>query len=164
MLVLGFDCWVKKPCYRWKTSLVVGGNWTRVLADSMAIAAIALNHWQYWPIHRRSSTKFRYYIFTNLNWLSSCILLQKGKIVLTRSYATMLMLHAKVDILAKIQTLTQFSIWSVSDFYFQNFPFSNYSLFAIAQVYMFVLCLEPTELTKHFKVNRKFIKTSAQPW
>ena len=37
MLVLGFDCWMEKPYYRWKTPLVVGGTWTHVLADSIAI-------------------------------------------------------------------------------------------------------------------------------
>ena len=42
MLALGFDCWVEKPCYRRKTSLVIGGTRTRVLADSIAIAANAL--------------------------------------------------------------------------------------------------------------------------
>ena len=41
---VGIHCWVEKPCYRRKTSLVVGGTRTQVLADSMAIAASALNH------------------------------------------------------------------------------------------------------------------------
>ena len=44
MLALGFDCRVEKPCYRRKTSLVVGGTWTQVLADSIAIAASGLDH------------------------------------------------------------------------------------------------------------------------
>ena len=44
IVALGFDCWVEKPCHRikklhWSS---VGGTWTRVLADSMAIAACAL--------------------------------------------------------------------------------------------------------------------------
>ena len=41
-LALGFDWGVKKPCYRRKTSLVVGGTRTQVLADSMTIAASTL--------------------------------------------------------------------------------------------------------------------------
>ena len=44
MLALGFDWGVEKPYYRRKTSLVVGGTRTRVLADSMTIAATALDH------------------------------------------------------------------------------------------------------------------------
>ena len=43
VISLGFDCWVEKPCYRRKTPLAVGGTWTQVLADRMAIAARALN-------------------------------------------------------------------------------------------------------------------------
>ena len=35
---------MEKPCYRQKTPLVIGGTRTQVLADSMAIAASALNH------------------------------------------------------------------------------------------------------------------------
>ena len=49
MLALGFDCWVEKPCYRQKTSLVLGGTWTQVLADSMVIAVSALNHEHFSP-------------------------------------------------------------------------------------------------------------------
>ena len=44
MLALGFDCWVEKSYYRRKTPLGVGGTQTQVLADSIAIAASALNH------------------------------------------------------------------------------------------------------------------------
>ena len=44
ILALGFDCWMGKPCYRWKTPLVLGETRTRVLADSITIAASALNH------------------------------------------------------------------------------------------------------------------------
>ena len=44
IIALGFDGRVENPCYRRKTPLVVGGTWTQVLADSMVIAASALNH------------------------------------------------------------------------------------------------------------------------
>ena len=44
MLALGFDWIVEKPYYRIKTPLVVGETRTQVLADSMTIAANALNH------------------------------------------------------------------------------------------------------------------------
>ena len=43
-LVLGFDCWVKKPCYCQNALSVIGGSWTQVLADSMAIAGREQNH------------------------------------------------------------------------------------------------------------------------
>ena len=39
---LGFG--VQKLCYKRKTPLVLGGTRTQVIADSMAIAASALNH------------------------------------------------------------------------------------------------------------------------
>ena len=46
ILVFGFHWWVEKPCYKWKkTPLVIGGTRTQVLADSMAIAVSALNHY-----------------------------------------------------------------------------------------------------------------------
>ena len=35
----GMDWWVDKPSNKWKTSLVIGGTRTRVLAYSMAITA-----------------------------------------------------------------------------------------------------------------------------
>ena len=44
MLALRFDCCGRKPCYRQKTPLVLGGTRTQDLADSIAIAARALNH------------------------------------------------------------------------------------------------------------------------
>ena len=44
VVALGFDWWVKKPSYRRKTSLVVGGTLTQALAYNMAIAASALDH------------------------------------------------------------------------------------------------------------------------
>ena len=34
--------WLEKPCYGWKNSLVVGGTRTRVLADSVTVAASTL--------------------------------------------------------------------------------------------------------------------------
>ena len=39
ILALGFNYWVENPCDKNKFLLVVGGTWTQVLADSMAIAA-----------------------------------------------------------------------------------------------------------------------------
>ena len=44
MLVFVFDYGEKKPYYRKKTPLVVSGIWIHALANSMAIAASALNH------------------------------------------------------------------------------------------------------------------------
>ena len=44
VLVFGFDFGVEKIFYRRKTPLAVGETQTQVLADNMAIAAIALNH------------------------------------------------------------------------------------------------------------------------
>ena len=44
----GFDLSVKKAYYRRKTPLVESGTRTRVLADSMTIAASALNHCTTW--------------------------------------------------------------------------------------------------------------------
>ena len=41
---LGFDCWVEKPYYRRKTPLVIGGSRTRVIMDSIAIAASVLTY------------------------------------------------------------------------------------------------------------------------
>ena len=42
--MLGFTRGVEKPFYKRKTPLVVGGTRTRALADSMTIAASALDH------------------------------------------------------------------------------------------------------------------------
>ena len=53
MLVLGFDWWGEKPCYRRISPLAVVEIWTQVLADSMAIAASALNHYVTWTIYYR---------------------------------------------------------------------------------------------------------------
>ena len=57
MLALGFDCWVEQHCYIWKTLLVVGGTRAQVLADSMTIAARALNF--IWPIVKSYTLYYR---------------------------------------------------------------------------------------------------------
>ena len=46
-LGFGFGWWVEKPYYRRKTPLIIGGTRTQILADSMAIAASALNRCDY---------------------------------------------------------------------------------------------------------------------
>ena len=81
ILALEFDCWIKKPCYRQKTPLLINGTRIHVLADSMAIPAIMymmcsvwnsdfryLNMiWSYTWIH---GTKLIYWLFSTVKWIN----------------------------------------------------------------------------------------------
>ena len=61
--MLGFGCWVEKPCYRQKCLLFINVTCTQVLADSMVIAASALNHYSTWTYDEVACTlDFLYWI------------------------------------------------------------------------------------------------------